>query len=162
MKSACWQATPPKPLNRKDFARRVGPPSFEALWAGLVFSHKMCVTVSPRKACSHVSDPQHEPAHHRRGTPPAHHDAALSPCRALRRPVQFKLEDAQRVRTSLATKMVQMQVGDEVRLPHHRPSAGTALAPRPMLLFVHGFHGEAVLQHSHACPCRCACETMPL
>ena len=30
--------------------------------------------------------------------------------------VQFKLEDAQRVRTSLATKMVQMQVGDEVRL----------------------------------------------
>jgi len=30
--------------------------------------------------------------------------------------VQFKLEDAQRVRASLATKMVQMQVGDEVRL----------------------------------------------
>ncbi|WP_455379595.1 hypothetical protein [Petrachloros mirabilis] len=30
--------------------------------------------------------------------------------------VQFKLEDAQRVRQSLATKMVQMQVGDEVRL----------------------------------------------
>lgn len=30
--------------------------------------------------------------------------------------VQFKLEDAQRVRTSLTTKMVQMQVGDEVRL----------------------------------------------
>ena len=38
--------------------------------------------------------------------------------------VQFKLEDAQRAR-SLATKMVQMQVGDEVRLQHHRPSAGT-------------------------------------
>jgi hypothetical protein len=46
----------------------------------------------------------------------AHHDAALSPRRALWRTVQFKLEDAQRVRTSLATKMVQMQVGDEVRL----------------------------------------------
>jgi len=30
--------------------------------------------------------------------------------------VQFKLEDAQRVRASLTTKMVQMQVGDEVRL----------------------------------------------
>ncbi|WP_455244016.1 hypothetical protein [Petrachloros mirabilis] len=30
--------------------------------------------------------------------------------------VQFKLEDAQRVRENLATKMVQMQVGDEVRL----------------------------------------------
>jgi hypothetical protein len=30
--------------------------------------------------------------------------------------VQFKLEDAQHVRASLATKMVQMQVGDEVRL----------------------------------------------
>jgi hypothetical protein len=30
--------------------------------------------------------------------------------------VQFKMEDAQRVRSSLTTKMVQMQVGDEVRL----------------------------------------------
>jgi hypothetical protein len=30
--------------------------------------------------------------------------------------VQFKLEDAHRVRASLTTKMVQMQVGDEVRL----------------------------------------------
>jgi hypothetical protein len=30
--------------------------------------------------------------------------------------IQFRLEDAQRVRQSLATKMVQMQVGDEVRL----------------------------------------------
>jgi hypothetical protein len=30
--------------------------------------------------------------------------------------VQFRLEDAQRVRSSLATKMVQMQVGDEVRI----------------------------------------------
>ena len=30
--------------------------------------------------------------------------------------VQFKLEDAHRVRKNLATKMVQMQVGDEVRL----------------------------------------------
>jgi hypothetical protein len=30
--------------------------------------------------------------------------------------VQFKLEDAYRVRESLTTKMVQMQVGDEVRL----------------------------------------------
>jgi hypothetical protein len=30
--------------------------------------------------------------------------------------IQFKLEDANRVRESLATKMVQMQVGDEVRL----------------------------------------------
>ena len=30
--------------------------------------------------------------------------------------IQFKLEDAHRVRESLATKMVQMQVGDEVRL----------------------------------------------
>ena len=30
--------------------------------------------------------------------------------------VQFKLEDAQRVRSSLTTKMVQMQVGDEVRI----------------------------------------------
>lgn len=30
--------------------------------------------------------------------------------------VQFKLEDAHRVRENLATKMVQMQVGDEVRL----------------------------------------------
>jgi hypothetical protein len=30
--------------------------------------------------------------------------------------VRFKLEDAQRVRTSLNTKMVQMQVGDEVRI----------------------------------------------
>ena len=30
--------------------------------------------------------------------------------------VQFKLEDAQRVQSSLTTKMVQMQVGDEVRL----------------------------------------------
>jgi hypothetical protein len=30
--------------------------------------------------------------------------------------VQFKLEDAERVKTSLATKMVQMQVGDEVRI----------------------------------------------
>ena len=30
--------------------------------------------------------------------------------------VQFRLEDAKRVRASLSTKMVQMQVGDEVRL----------------------------------------------
>ena len=30
--------------------------------------------------------------------------------------IQFKLEDVHRVRESLATKMVQMQVGDEVRL----------------------------------------------
>ncbi|HEU4686250.1 MAG TPA: hypothetical protein VFS39_17210 [Nitrospira sp.] len=30
--------------------------------------------------------------------------------------VQFNLEDAQRVRNSLATKMVQMQVGNEVRI----------------------------------------------
>ncbi|OGW50899.1 MAG: hypothetical protein A2V62_09355 [Nitrospirae bacterium RBG_19FT_COMBO_58_9] len=30
--------------------------------------------------------------------------------------VQFKLEDAHRARENLATKMVQMQVGDEVRL----------------------------------------------
>jgi hypothetical protein len=30
--------------------------------------------------------------------------------------VQFNLEDAHRVRESLTTKMVQMQVGDEVRL----------------------------------------------
>ena len=30
--------------------------------------------------------------------------------------VQFKMEDAYRVRESLTTKMVQMQVGDEVRL----------------------------------------------
>ena len=30
--------------------------------------------------------------------------------------VQFKVEDAHRVRESLTTKMVQMQVGDEVRL----------------------------------------------
>jgi hypothetical protein len=30
--------------------------------------------------------------------------------------VQFKLEDAHRIRESLTTKMVQMQVGDEVRL----------------------------------------------
>jgi hypothetical protein len=30
--------------------------------------------------------------------------------------VQFKMEDAQRVQSSLTTKMVQMQVGDEVRL----------------------------------------------
>jgi hypothetical protein len=30
--------------------------------------------------------------------------------------IQFKLEDANRVRESLTTKMVQMQVGDEVRL----------------------------------------------
>lgn len=30
--------------------------------------------------------------------------------------VQFKLEDAERVRSSLTTKMVQMQVGDEVRI----------------------------------------------
>lgn len=30
--------------------------------------------------------------------------------------VQFKLEDAQRVQSSLTTKMVQMQVGEEVRL----------------------------------------------
>ncbi len=30
--------------------------------------------------------------------------------------VQFKLEDAKRVQSSLTTKMVQMQVGDEVRL----------------------------------------------
>jgi len=30
--------------------------------------------------------------------------------------IQFRLEDAHRVRQSLATKMVQMQVGDEVRL----------------------------------------------
>ena len=30
--------------------------------------------------------------------------------------VHFNLEDAQRVRSSLATKMVQMQVGDEVRV----------------------------------------------
>jgi hypothetical protein len=30
--------------------------------------------------------------------------------------IQFKLEDAHRVRESLTTKMVQMQVGDEVRL----------------------------------------------
>lgn len=30
--------------------------------------------------------------------------------------VQFKLEDAYRVRESLTTKMVQMQVGEEVRL----------------------------------------------
>ena len=30
--------------------------------------------------------------------------------------VRFKLEDAQRVRTSLTTKMVQMQVSDELRL----------------------------------------------
>jgi len=30
--------------------------------------------------------------------------------------IQFKLEDAHRVRESLMTKMMQMQVGDEVRL----------------------------------------------
>jgi hypothetical protein len=30
--------------------------------------------------------------------------------------VQFNSEDAHRVRSSLATKMVQMQVGDEVRI----------------------------------------------
>jgi hypothetical protein len=30
--------------------------------------------------------------------------------------IQFKLEDANRVRENLTTKMVQMQVGDEVRL----------------------------------------------
>jgi hypothetical protein len=30
--------------------------------------------------------------------------------------VQFKVEDAQRVRANLTTKMVQMQVGDEVKL----------------------------------------------
>ena len=30
--------------------------------------------------------------------------------------IQFKMEDALRVRESLTTKMVQMQVGDEVRL----------------------------------------------
>jgi len=30
--------------------------------------------------------------------------------------IQFNLEDAQRVHSSLTTKMVQMQVGDEVRL----------------------------------------------
>ncbi|MGH7182884.1 MAG: hypothetical protein ACREJN_13020 [Nitrospiraceae bacterium] len=30
--------------------------------------------------------------------------------------IQFKLEDAYRVRESLTTKMVQMQVGDEIRL----------------------------------------------
>jgi hypothetical protein len=30
--------------------------------------------------------------------------------------IQFKLEDANRVRERLTTKMVQMQVGDEVRL----------------------------------------------
>jgi len=30
--------------------------------------------------------------------------------------IQFKMEDAYRVRESLTTKMVQMQVGDEVRL----------------------------------------------
>ena len=30
--------------------------------------------------------------------------------------VQFKLEDAHRIRERLTTKMVQMQVGDEVRL----------------------------------------------
>jgi hypothetical protein len=30
--------------------------------------------------------------------------------------IQFKMEDANRVRESLTTKMVQMQVGDEVRL----------------------------------------------
>lgn len=30
--------------------------------------------------------------------------------------IQFKMEDAHRVRESLTTKMVQMQVGDEVRL----------------------------------------------
>jgi len=30
--------------------------------------------------------------------------------------IQFKLEDAYRVRESLTTKMVQMQVGEEVRL----------------------------------------------
>jgi hypothetical protein len=33
--------------------------------------------------------------------------------------VQFKLEDAQRVRTSLTTKMVQMQVGDEAQVCFH-------------------------------------------
>ena len=32
------------------------------------------------------------------------------------RQVQFKMEDAHRVRESLTTKMVQMQVGEEVRL----------------------------------------------
>jgi hypothetical protein len=30
--------------------------------------------------------------------------------------IQFKLEDAHHVRESLTTKMVQMQVGDEIRL----------------------------------------------
>ena len=30
--------------------------------------------------------------------------------------IQFKLEDAHRVRESLTTKMIQMQVGNEVRL----------------------------------------------
>jgi hypothetical protein len=30
--------------------------------------------------------------------------------------VQFKIEDAQRVKASLSTKMVQMQVGNEVNL----------------------------------------------
>ena len=30
--------------------------------------------------------------------------------------IQFSLEDANRVRESLTTKMIQMQVGDEVRL----------------------------------------------
>ncbi|MBU6433840.1 MAG: hypothetical protein KJS98_11050 [Nitrospirae bacterium] len=31
-------------------------------------------------------------------------------------PIHVKLEDAHRIRESLTTKMVQMQVGDEVRL----------------------------------------------
>ena len=30
--------------------------------------------------------------------------------------IQFKLEDAHRIRESLTTKMIQMQVGNEVRL----------------------------------------------
>jgi hypothetical protein len=30
--------------------------------------------------------------------------------------IQFKLDDANRVRESLTTKMIQMQVGEEVRL----------------------------------------------
>ena len=30
--------------------------------------------------------------------------------------IQFKMEDAHRVRESLTTKMIQMQVGEEVRL----------------------------------------------
>ena len=91
-------------------------PSFEALWRTLLFSHKEChnrIKKGPARMSQILNMSQHttEEELQRLTTMLLFH--LVERCGGQ---VQFKLEDAQRVRASLATKMVQMQVGDEVRL----------------------------------------------